>query len=72
MMGPQMKYLIDSSVPILNKINPAAIITDGYYALSVYGVGERYWFDIASILVFSAILSFVSILVLRRQKYDNL
>ena len=72
MMGPQMKYIVDSNVPILNKINPAAIITDGYYALSVYGVGERYWFDIASILAFSAVLSIVSILILRRQKYDNL
>lgn len=72
MMGPQMKYVIDSSVPILNKINPAAIITDGYYALSAYGVGERYLFDILSILAFSAVLSFVSIMILRRQKYDNL
>ena len=72
MMGPQMKYIIDSSVPIINKLNPAAIITDGYYALSVYGPGERYVFDIISILAFSAVLSFISILILRRQKYDNL
>ena len=72
MMGPQMKYVVDSNLPILNKINPAAIITDGYYALSSYGVGERYWFDIVSILVFCAVLSIISIAILRRQKYDNL
>ena len=72
MMGPQMKYVADTNFPILNKINPAAIITDGYYALSVYGVGERYWFDIVSILIFCVILSAISVMVLRRQKYDNL
>lgn len=72
MMGPQMKYVVDNNLPILNKLNPAAIITDGYYALSVYGVGERYWFDILSILIFSAVLGAVSIMILRRQKYDNL
>ncbi len=72
MMGPQMKYLIDSSLPILNKFNPAAIITDGYYALSIYGPSERYIFDILSLLSFGAILSIVSIFILRRQKYDNL
>lgn len=72
MMGPQMKYLIDSSVPIVNKLNPSAIITDGYYALSTYGPNERYFFDILSLLIFGGVLSVISILILRRQKYDNL
>lgn len=72
MMGPQMKYVVDSNLPILNKLNPAATITDGYYALSIYGPNERFIQDIVSLLAFSAALSVVSILILRRQKYDNL
>ena len=32
MMGGSMKYVIDKNVPIINKINPAAMITDGFYA----------------------------------------
>lgn len=72
MMGPQMKYVADTNMPILNKINPAAIITDGYYVLSTYGPNERYFYDILSLLIFSAVLSIISILILRRQKYDNL
>ena len=72
MMGPQMKYLIDANVPLLNKINPVAMITDGYYAITNFGIGERFWFDVCSLLIFSAILSFISVLVLRRQKYDKL
>ena len=28
MMGVTMKYVVDKNVPILNKINPASMITD--------------------------------------------
>lgn len=72
MMGPTVKFGIDSAVPFLNKINPAAMLTDGYYALTNFGAGERFWFDVFSLLIFSAVLSTISIKVLRRQKYDNL
>jgi ABC-2 type transport system permease protein len=72
MMGPNVKFLVDSVAPFINKINPAAILTDGYYALTNFGAGERFWTDVISLLVFTAILSTVSILILRRQKYDNI
>ncbi len=72
MMGPEMKYVIDLNLPIINKLNPTAIITDGYYALVNYGMNERFWTSVISILIYAAVLSSVSIMVLRRQKYDNL
>ena len=72
MMGPSVKFAIDSAAPIINKINPAALLTDGYYALMNFGVGERLWGDVISLLVFTGILSFIAIMILRRQKYDNL
>ncbi len=73
MMGPSMKYLVDHSMPIVNKINPAAIISDGYYALNSFGASsERFWFDVCSLLAIAAIFSAISIVVLRRQKYDSL
>lgn len=72
MMGPTVKFAIDSGAPLINKLNPAAMLTDGYYALTNFGPGERFWGDVVSLLIFTAILSTISILVLRRQKYDNL
>lgn len=72
MMGPTVKFSIDSAVPFINKINPAALITDGYYALTNFGASDRFWTDVILLLVFSAVLSTISIVVLRRQKYDNL
>lgn len=72
MMGITMKYIIDTNVPILNKINPAAMITDGLYSLYYYGVNERFYIDVLSLLVFSVILIGLSFVGLRRQKYDSI
>lgn len=72
MMGITMKYVIDKNVPILNKINPASMITDGFYALYHYTTLNRYWFNIASLLIFAFVMMAISYLVLRRQKYDSI
>lgn len=72
MMGITMKYVIDKYVPILNKINPASMMTDGLYSLYYYETKERYFFDIISLLVFSFIMIIISYRSLRRQKYDSI
>ncbi len=72
MMGMTMKYVIDKSVPIVNKINPASMITDGFYSLYYYDTLDRYFFDLASLLVFAFILIVISFFSLRRQKYDSI
>ena len=72
MMGITMKYYVDKNVPILNKINPASMITDGLYSLYYYNTYHRYWFNIISLLAFSTILIGISFISLRRQKYDSI
>ena len=72
MMGVSMKYVIDKNVPIINKINPAAMITDGFYALYYYNTLDRYWTNVISLVIFSSLLIIISFLSLRRQKYDSI
>ncbi|MCI8640581.1 MAG: ABC transporter permease [Clostridia bacterium] len=72
MMGITMKYVIDTNVPIINKINPASMITDGFYSLYYYDTLNRYFFNISSLLIFSAIMILLSFISLRRQKYDSI
>ena len=72
MMGITMKYVVDTNAPIINKINPVSIITDGLYSLYYYPTLDRYWFDITSLLVFSGLLILISAIQLRRQKYDSI
>ena len=72
MMGITMKYIVDKNIPILNKINPANMITDGFYSLYYYDTLDRFYFNIISLLIFSALLISISINSLRRQKYDSI
>ena len=72
MMGVTLKYVIDKNVPVINMINPASIITDGFYSLYYYTSLNRYWFDIVSLLIFAFLLLIISFIGLRRQKYDSI
>lgn len=72
MMGITMKYIIDKNMPLLNKINPANMITDGFYSLYYYDTLNRYLLNITSLLLFSVLLFGISYLHLRRQKYDTI
>ncbi len=72
MMGITMKYIVDKNVPILNKINPASMITDGFYSLYYYDTLDRYWTNIISLAIFAFILIAISFFSLRRQKYDSI
>lgn len=72
MMGITMKYIIDKNVPLVNMLNPAALITDGFYALYHYDTLTRYWRNIISLLIISIILILISIKALRRNKYDSI
>ena len=72
MMGITMKYIIDKNIPIINKLNPASMITDGFYSLYYYDTLTRYYTNIISLLIFAFLLITISILKLRRQKYDSI
>lgn len=72
MMGITMKYIIDKNIPIINQINPANMITDGFYALYYYDTLDRYFFNIISLLIFSGIMIAIACISLRRQKYDSI
>ncbi len=71
-MGITMKNIVDKNVPFLNQINPVAMITDGLYSLYYYETPNRFYFDIISLAIFSAVMILISIRGLRRQKYDSI
>lgn len=72
MMGITMKYIIDKNVRVLNLINPASMITDGFYSLYYYDTFNRYYFNVISLLVFSMVMLLISYSSLRRQRYDSI
>ena len=72
MMGITMKYIVDKNIPFFNKINPASMITDGFYSLYYYTTMDRFYFNIVSLLLFSFVMLLLSLTVLRRRTYDSI
>jgi len=72
MMGITLKYVVDKNMPLVNRINPVNMITDGFYALYYYDTLNRYYLNVISLLIFSILLIGISTLCLRRQKYDSI
>lgn len=72
MYGITMKYLVDKSIPLINKVNPTGLITDGFYSLYYYERYSRYFTDIISLIIISVILVSISLISLRRNKYDSI
>ena len=71
MMG-NMKIIIQNNCPILNKINPATIITDSFYSLAIYESYDRFLTDIVSLLAFVILFIIAGFLMTRRKKYASL
>lgn len=72
MMGITMKYVIDKNIPIINLLNPASMITDGFYSLYYYETHTRFFFHIFCLFLFSLFLLILSIKGLRRKVYDRI
>lgn len=72
LMISNMKDVVQKNIPIINAINPAALITDAFYSLSVFDDYSRYYKSLISLIVISAILLIASIILVRREKYESI
>lgn len=72
LMIGNMRMTIEKICPFFNKINPAALISDSFYALVIYPLHERYFTNLVSLLLLSALFSFGGFILVRRKKYASL
>ena len=72
LMWGQIKQLLQYNCPIINKINPAALLTDAMYIRSTYGPTDEFYQDTFIMCLMIAGCLIVSTLFLRRRKYVSL
>lgn len=72
LMVGSMRVLVESFCPIINKLNPCALITDMFYSLAIYDTLDRYLQNLITLLIISVILSIGGFLMTRRKKYANI
>lgn len=67
-----IKGLIEQYCPIINRINPASLITDAFYSISMYPDSSRYIRDILALVVLIAVLFSITAMNIRRVRYDSI
>ena len=71
MLG-ELKVIVAENAPMINRINPAAVISDAYYCLNMFGVGARYMQTVIYMLAGSAVLTVAGLFLGRRNHYDSI
>lgn len=72
LMIGNMKSVIEMYVPIVNRINPAALISNLFYCLNIYNDYRRYTEKFVTLLILSVVFTIGGFLLTRRKKYASL
>ena len=72
LMNNTMKDIVEKNIPVLNRLNPAALISDAFYCINVYNDPARYYRNLIILAVMSVLLTGVSFFMIRRERYDSL
>lgn len=67
-----MYQLVEKNAPILNRINPAALIVKALYSLNIYEGYTRYNQCLVTLLGIAALLCAASYLLIRRERYASI
>lgn len=71
LMFGQMKDLIEHHCPLVNRVNPAAVLSDAFYCISVYSDEARLMRSVAILSVMSVGMIAAAYLAVRRVRYDS-
>lgn len=72
LMNADMKYAVEQHAPLVNRINPAAVISDAFYCINVYDDPVRFGRSLVTLSCMCVVLTLVSFLLIRRERYDSL
>lgn len=72
LMIGNMRILVEETCPLINRINPSALISDALYATIIYPSNERFFVNIASLLLISLVCCLGGFALVRRKKYASI
>ncbi len=72
MMSFVIKRIVDVAFPLINRINPVNLISEGFYALYYFDNMERYYSNIINLFIIILVTMTISYFSIRRQRYDSI
>lgn len=67
-----VKDIVEQKAPFINRINPAALISDALYCLNVYDDPQRFYRNMITLVAMSIGLILISFVMVRRERYDSI
>lgn len=67
-----IRYAVRETFPLLDRINPASVISDAFYCICIYGDAERLCEDLVILGGMTVLLLTAAVLGTRRVRYDSL
>ena len=72
LMVGNMRMVVEEKCPVINKINPTALIADSFYSLEIYDTYDRCFRNLITLLIIAALCAIGGVLVGRRKKYESI
>lgn len=72
LMFANMKNIVEQHAPFINRINPAAVLSDAYYCMSVYNDMERFTRCMLTLAIMSILFLAAAFFRVRRERYDSI
>ena len=72
LMLANMKAIIEDRLPLINRINPAAVISDSFYYLNIDEGYERFISKLVTMAAITAVFVFLGFISSRRKKYASI
>ena len=63
---------IEHTIPVINRINPAALMTDSFYALNSFDNYERFTRNMVILVIITSALLTGAISMIRRNRYASI
>ena len=67
-----VKEAVEKYVPVINRLNPGALITDAFYSVLVYQDVEKYQRSLLLLGLFGVLLLGTAVLSMRRMRYESI
>lgn len=72
LMNSNVKDIVEKYAPFVNRINPAALISDAFYCINVYDDTRRYTQSLITLGGIGILMLAASFLLVRRERYDSI
>lgn len=72
MMVSDIKIIIQRNIPLLNKVNPVALITDSLYSMYYYNDLTRFYQNILYLLLVTLVFIIITMIFTRGKRYEHI